>query len=110
MTNMIINVLISAAAFYIGGSLLSGVKLKTFVQCVIVAIVVGVLDLTLGNFLKIITLGLLSLGIFNWLLNAAIIQVADWFLDGFEVKNFWWALGLAAIVSISSSIMSGILT
>ena len=75
-----------------------------------VAIVVGVLDLTLGNFLKIITLGLLSLGIFNWLLNAAIIQVADWFLDGFEVKNFWWALGLALIVAIVHSVLKGILT
>jgi putative membrane protein len=104
----IINLLITAAAFYLGGLLLSGVKMRSFFQSVIVAILVAVLDLTLGTFLKIVTLGILSLGIFTWLLNALLIQVADWFLPGFEVKNFWWALGLAAIVSIASSILSGI--
>ena len=107
---LIINILIAATAFYIGGKLLSGVEMKNFVQSILVALVVGFLDITLGNILKIITLGLLSFGIFTWLLNAILILVADWFLPGFKVKNFWWALGLAAIVSIATSILSGILT
>ena len=104
----IINILITSVAFYIGGYLLSGVEMKDFLQCIIVALVVGFLDVTLGTFLKIATLGLLSLGIFNWLLNAILIQVSDWFLPGFKVKNFWWALGLAAVVSIASSLLKGL--
>lgn len=109
MTESIINILVAAASFYIGCILLSGVKIKSFVQCIIVAIVVAILDFTLGNVLRIVTLGVLSLGIFTWFLNAILIQVADWFLPGFEVKNFWWALGLAAIVSISSGLIGGLL-
>jgi len=105
----VINILATSLAFYIGGYLLSGVEMKDFLQCIIVALVVGFLDVTLGTFLKIVTLGLLSLGIFNWLLSAVLIQIADWFLPGFKVKNFWWALGLAAIVSITGSIIGGIL-
>jgi len=105
----IINVLIAGASFYIGGQILKGVEMKSFVQSIIVALLVGLLDITLGTILKIVTLGILSLGIFTWLLNAILIQVADWFLPGFKVKNFWWALGLAAIVSIVSGIFSGIL-
>lgn len=105
---MIINILIASVAFYIGGMLLSGVEMKNFVQCILVAIVVGVLDATVGNFLKIVTLGILSIGIFNWLLTAVLIQIADWFLEGFKVKNFWWALGLAAVVSIAGSILDKI--
>lgn len=105
----ILNILVAGTSFYIGGLLLSGVKMKSFLQCIIVAILVGFLDLTLGTVLKIVTLGILSLGIFTWFLNAILIQVADWFLPGFEVKNFWWALGLAAIVSISSAILGGII-
>jgi len=104
----ILGILISAIAFYIGGYLLSGVQMKSFVQSIIVAIVVALLDYTLGTFLKVITLGLLSLGIFTWLLNAIIIQVADFFLSGFKVKNFWWALGLAAVVSITHAILTSI--
>jgi len=105
----IINVLGAGVSFYLGGMILSGVEMKNFLQCIIVALLVGFLDVTLGSFLKIVTLGFLSLGIFTWLLNAILIQVADWFLPGFRVNNFWWALGLAAIVSITSGIMSGFL-
>ncbi len=88
--------------------LLSGVQLKNFWHCIVVAVVVAFLDVTLGTLLKIASLGLLSLGIFSWLLNAILIQVADWFLKGFYVKNFWWALGLAGIVSIVGSILRGV--
>jgi len=102
---MVVSIIVASIAFYIGGFLLSGVQMKNVVQCIVVAILVGILDFTLGNFLKIVTLGILSLGIFHWLLNAILIQVADWFLPGFKVKNFWWALALAAIVSISSGIL-----
>ena len=105
---MIINLLVAAVAFYIGAYLLSGVKMTNLVQSIIVAVVVAVLDFTLGNVLRVATLGILSLGIFTWLLNAILIQVADWFLPGFEVKNFWWALGLAAIVSLSTGVLGGV--
>jgi len=107
---MLINLLVAGASFYIGGKLLSGVQMKNFWQCIIVAILVGFLDITLGTVLKIVTLGILSLGIFTWLLNAILIQVADWFLPGFKVKNFWWALALAAIVSLASGILSSVLS
>lgn len=101
----ILNILVAGVAFYIGGLLLSGVEMKNFFQCIIVALVVALLDITLGKALKIATLGILSLGVFTWFLNAILIQVADWFLPGFKVKNFWWALGLAAVVSIASSVI-----
>ena len=106
----LLNILVAGASFFIGGKLLAGVEMKSFAQSLIVAVVVALLDITLGTFLKIVTLGILSLGIFTWLLNAILIQVADWFLGGFVVRNFWWALGLAAIVSIASGILSGIVT
>lgn len=103
---MIVNVLVAGISFYIGGKILSGVEMRNVFQCIIVALLVGFLDITLGTLLKIVTLGILSLGIFTWLLNAILIQVADWFLPGFKVKNFWWALALAAIVSIAGGILS----
>jgi putative membrane protein len=105
---MIISLLIAAAAFFIGAYLLPGVEVKGFIQALVVAVVVAVLDLTLGNVLRVATLGIFTLGIFSWLLNAILIQVADWFLPSFEVRNFWWALALAAVVSISSGIMQGL--
>ena len=107
---MIIEILSTALALMVGAYFLKGVKLEGFLQALLVALVVAVLDFTLGNVLRIVTLGLLSFGIFAWLLNAIIIQVADYFLDKFEVKNFWWALVLAGIVSIVATIIKSILS
>jgi putative membrane protein len=102
----IIEILITAAAFFAGAKLLSGVYVKNFMQAIIIAIVIGVLNFTLGTLLKIVTLGILSLGIFTLFLDAILIQLADFFLADFRVKNFWWALGLAAIVSIVSGLLN----
>ena len=102
----IIEILITSAAFFLGAKLLPGVYVKSFVQAIIIAIVIGILNFTLGTILKIVTLGILSLGIFTLLLDAILIQVADFFLKDFEVKNFWWALGLAAMVSIVSGVLN----
>ncbi len=101
----IIKLLAYAVAFFLGSKLLKGISITSFTQAVVVMLVVAVLDMTLGTVLKIVTLGILSIGIFNWFLNALLIQVADWFLPEFEVENFWWALGLAAFVSIAASVV-----
>ena len=103
--NMIIELLINAVALFVGAKLLSGVEIKDFVQAIIVAVVIAVLNITLGTVLKIVSLGLLSLGIFTFLLDAILIQVADFLLGGFRVKNFWWALGLALVVAIVHSLL-----
>ncbi len=108
LMEIIINILVAGTAFFIGAKLLPGVEVKSFMQAIVVALLVAVLSYTLGTFLKIVTLGILSLSIFSWLLNAILIQVADWFLPKFKVLNFWWALGLAAIVSITSAILGNI--
>jgi len=93
----------SAVALYLGSLFLEGVKMRGFGHAIVVVIVLAVLNLTVGTVLKIFTLGILSWGIFNWFLDAILIQVADYFLENFEVKNFWWALGLAAMISIIDS-------
>jgi len=102
----VLNIMVSGLAFMIGAYLLSGVKIESFIQAICVAVVVAVLDFTLGNFLRIITLGILSFSVFTWFLNAILILVADWFLPKFKVDNFWWALGLAAVVSVVSGALS----
>ncbi|MEM6963181.1 MAG: phage holin family protein [Bacteroidota bacterium] len=105
----IIEILVTAAAFYAGARILKGVYVEDFLQAIIVAIAIGILNFTLGTFLKIITLGILSLGVFTLFLDVILIQVADYFLGSFKVKNFWWALGLAAVVSLVSGFLRWVL-
>ena len=106
LVSTLITILVNGIAFYAGASLLKGVSIKSFMEAIFVAIAVAVLNITLGIVLKIVTLGILSLGIFTLLLDAILIQVADYFLDGFEVKNFWWALLLAIVVAVINGILT----
>ena len=105
--DILIQVLVNALALFIGAKLLSGVEVKDFLQAIIVALVIALLNMTLGVALKIVTLGLLSLGVFTLLLDAILIQVADYLLSGFKVKNFWCALFLALVVAIVNSLLKG---
>ena len=93
------SIIASALAVYIGSMLLSGVRISGFGQSFIVILVLALLNIFLGPLLKVFSLGLLALGIFKWVLDAILIMVASYFLDRFEVRNFWWALALAALVS-----------
>ncbi len=104
----IITVLTNAVAFFLGAQLLKGVTINSFVQAILVAVVVAFLNYTLGTVLRVASLGILSLGIFTLLLDAILIQVADYFLKGLRVKSFWWALGLAAIVTIVDAILGSL--
>lgn len=105
----IIVVLLNAVSFFVAARLLSGVKLNGFVQAIFVAVAIAILNVTLGFLLKIVTLGILSLGVFTLLLDAILIQVADYFLKDFEVKNFWWALLLALVVSLIDGLIGWVL-
>ena len=104
----LISILISALALFFAARLLSGVRISNFVSAIVVAIVIAILNYTLGTVLKIITLGLLSIGVFTLLLDAILIQIADYFLKDFHVKNFWWALALAAVVALIDTLVTSV--
>ena len=107
--NAVIRILITALGIFLGSQFLKGVESRSYVYSLLVAIVVAVLSVTVGLALKVITLGILTLGIFSLLLDAILFQIADWFLKDFNIKNFWWAIALAAIVAVTEMVLAGIL-
>ena len=106
--NLVLRILISALGIFVGSQILDGVKSKNYATAIIVSLVVAFLGATVGMLLKILTLGILAIGLFSLVLDAILLLIADWFLEDFEVRNFWWALALAAIVAIVEMVLKGI--
>lgn len=108
MLDFLVATLLSALAFFIGARLLSGVTIKGFASAFVLALVVALLDATLGRVLDFITAPIrwLTLGLFALVVNAAIIMLADYFLSSVRIRNFWWALALAAVVAIVNWLVS----
>ncbi len=105
MTEFIITVLANTAAVWLGAQFLRGVEVTDFSRALIVGLVVALLNSTLGSFLYWISTPIrwITLGLFSFVLDALILMVADYFLKGLKIKDFWWALALAIVVALTNS-------
>lgn len=97
-----LKVLVSSFAVLISAYILPGVDVENFVAALVVAFVLGILNMLLKPFLIILTIPVtvMSLGLFLLVINAFIVQIAAYFVKGFMVDGFWWALLFSIILSI----------
>ncbi len=103
---IIIKFLFTALAVFVTGYILPGITVESAVAAIVVAVVLALLNTFLKPVLVALTIPLtiLSFGLFLLVINAVIILIAGYFVDGFIVANFWWALLFSIIVSIIMSI------
>ena len=102
-----LKVLISALAVFISAWFLSGVSVEPFTTAIVVAFVLAILNALLKPLLIVLTIPvtIMSLGLFVLVINAFIVQIAAYFVRGFEVANFWWALLFSIILSVVTWIL-----
>ncbi|MCB0593502.1 MAG: phage holin family protein [Lewinellaceae bacterium] len=107
---MVIKVLLNALALMAGAHLLKGVEIEDFTRAVIIAVFLSVLNATLGSFLDFITtpLRFLTLGLFAFVVDAAMLLLAAHFMKGFNIRNFVSAFFLAIIFSITNAVLYAI--
>ena len=102
--NFLVKTFITTLAVVITSYLLGGVSVDSFVTALVVAFVLGVLNMILKPVLILLTIPVtvMSLGLFLLVINAFIIQLAAYFVTGFQVNTFWWALLFSIILSVVS--------
>jgi len=90
----IVRWLLLAAALLLVAQLYSGVTVQSFSSALIAAFVLGLLNTLLRPLLVVLTLPvtLLTLGLFLFVINAAMFYFAAWLLEGFHVSSFGAAL------------------
>ncbi|HCY81035.1 MAG TPA: hypothetical protein DHV22_05200 [Xanthomarina gelatinilytica] len=109
--NLIVRVLLTAIAVVLLAKLLPGVAVEGFTSAIVVAIVIGLLNVRVKPILVILTLPItvVTLGLFLLVINAGIILLADNFIDGFTVTGFWVALLFSLLLSFLQSILFSVL-
>jgi len=87
---MLLNWLLSALSLLIVANVIPGFQVSGFVAALIAALVIGLVNSTLGVLLKIITfpLSILTLGIFWLVINALMLKVAAALVPGFRIQGF----------------------
>lgn len=91
----LISLLVTAAAILVGAYLLPGVTVKNFTTALIVALLLALVNATVGALLNFITFGILS-----FIVTVLMLMLVDKLVGGFEIKNFWWAVLLAIVVAV----------
>lgn len=102
----VIKLFLNSLAVIIASQILPGVHVNNWLDAILLAAVLAVLNVSIKPIIIFFTLPftLISLGLFLLVINACIILIADWILGtGFNVDGFWWALAFSIILSILNS-------
>lgn len=95
----IIRLLLNALGLLIVAKIVPGFQLSGVLTAMVAAAVFGLVNATIGIFLKVVTfpLTVLTLGLFWWILNAILLLMVAAVVPGFHIRGFGPAL-LGAIV------------
>lgn len=108
---LILRILLTALAVLLLANFLPGIHVEDYTSAIFVAMVLGLLRITVKPLLILFTLPVtvVTLGLFLLAINAFIIMMAGSFLDGFAVDGFWWALLFSILLSFLQSIFFSLL-
>lgn len=103
MIHLLVRWIVSAVLLLVVEHLVPGFHVDGLRSALIAAFVIGLVNATLGVFLKVVTfpLTILSLGLFLLVINALMLMFASHFVRGFSVSGFvpafWGALLLSLL-------------
>lgn len=111
LMNWIVRFLLNGLAVVLTAYLLPGVDVTDYWTALIVALVLTLANMFVKPVLIILTIPItiFTLGLFLLVINALIILLADYLVDGFYVDGFWWALLFSLILSLFNSLFGDLI-
>jgi putative membrane protein len=97
-----------ALGLWLASEIVSGIHVENATTLILAALLLGIVNAVVRPVAVILTLPLsiLTLGFFLLVINAGMLGLVAWFLDGFHVAGFWSALFGSVVVSITSWLAS----
>jgi len=111
MLRLLLRWIISALAVWIVSRVIPGFAISGPAAALIAAVFIGFINATLGVFLKIVTfpLTLLTLGLFWFVLNAIMLELASAFVPGFHIASFGAAFWGGIVLGLVNMLLKWLL-
>jgi putative membrane protein len=111
MVKLLVHWVLSALCLLLVARFVPGFFVRGFGTALIAAVVIGLVNGTLGLLLKIVTfpLTLLTFGLFWLLINALMLKFAALFVPGFDVHGLWPAFWGGVILSLLNMVVRQVL-
>ncbi len=103
MAGFFVRLAITSVGLWLASSLVAGITVQNTAALLWAALLLGIVNAVVRPIAVLLTLPitLLSLGLFLWVINAGMIGLVAWLLDGFDVAGFGSALLGALFVSLT---------
>ncbi len=100
----LIRMAITALGLWLASRLVSGVSIDGPLTFVFAALLLGVVNAVVRPIAFVLTLPitLLSLGLFLFVINAGMVALVAWLLEGFRIAGFWSALLTSIVVGLTA--------
>lgn len=107
---LLIRIIITSVLVLLISHFMTGVHVAGFVTALLVAVVLGLLNIFIKPIFVLLTLPftIVTLGLFLLVINAIIILLCTNIVGGFSVDTFWTALLFSVVLSLSQSILFAI--
>lgn len=104
---LLFRILITAILVIVIAKVMKGVIVDEFTTALTVAIVLGLLNFFVKPILVLLTLPvtILTLGLFLLVINTIMIELCDYFIDGFRISSFLTAMIFSIVLSLSQSLV-----
>ncbi len=108
MQGILLRTAITMLGLYLASRLIPGVSIEGTGTFILAAFLLGIVNALVRPVVFLLTLPLtvVTLGLFIFVLNAAMFGLVAAFFDQFAVSGFWAAIFGALIVSLTSTIAS----
>lgn len=108
MLDLIAHIICLGVAIFFISKVLPGMRVKSFGTSIMVAIVYGLINVTLGLALKLLGLPfiIISLGFFLILINTFLLWITDKILEDFEIDGLGTTFIAALLITISDTILN----
>ena len=110
-THFILNWLVSGLAVLLTSKIVPGFKISGFIGALFAVIVIGLANAVIWPILIFLTLpiNILTLGLFTFVVNGAIIKISAAILPGFEVKSWTSAIFGSIVLSLIGLVLHSFL-
>ena len=108
MLDLILHLMCLGAVILLIARSLPGVHVDSYGTSVMVAIVYGLINITLGFILKLLGLPfiIITMGVFLILINAFLLWITDQLLEDFEIEGIGTTFIAALLITITDTILA----
>ncbi len=110
MIDLILHLLLLGGFIFLLAELVPGIRVTSYGTALLVAIVYGIINITLGTLLMIISFPfmIITVGLFKLIINTFLLWITDQIIDNFEIVDLRTTFIAAIAITIVDSLLAWI--